>query len=295
MRHSLAAVPALRCRLLAAAALTALLCGSPAPSLSAARDGVVYVRAADQKPMAAAEVISDLAETRIIILGEVHGSRTHHEVQLDLLRALRARGRRLVIGMEMFPASVNPELERWSEGEMDSSEIFLRFGQAWAFDWWPVYRDLFFLARQEGIPQLGLNADEELVRRVARVGLAGLDAGTRELLPLFSCDSADRYIQLLGQAMNGGSNSETTFMRFCEAQMLRDAFMARTALAASRKWKNHIVIILAGNYHAWRHGIASHLPQGEGYEVKVVLPGGDISFPDAETLAGETDYLWFTE
>ncbi len=287
--------PATLCRsflpaFLAAAALLFL-----SPSLEAAPRQPRYIRAADQKQLPAAKVLSDLVRARIIIFGETHGSRFHHDVQIALLADLQKRGAKLVVGMEAFPAAANPELESWSSGEMDSSEIFLRFGDTWTLDWWPVYRDLLFFIREEGIPLVGINATEDLVRLVARVGLEGLDEDTRSRLPEVSCSAEGRYLELLGLVMNGGADKDSTFNRFCQAQMLRDAVMARTSQESLERWPGRILVIFTGNFHAWRPGIASHLPREETLPVRIILPGADIAFPDGETLAKEADYLWFPE
>jgi uncharacterized iron-regulated protein len=263
--------------------------------LSGAPRPPAYIRALDQKPLPADEVLADLVQARIIIFGETHGSRSHHETQIVLLRHLIGEGASLVLAMEAFPESVNPDLERWSDGTMDSAELFTRFGETWTFDWWPVYRDLLFFVREKGIPLVGINADEKLVRRVARVGIDGLGEKTRNLLPEVTCTADTRYLELLGMAMNGGSASDSTFAKFCEAQVLRDAVMARASLAALRRWPDRIVVVLTGNFHAWKHGIASHLPKDEDLPVKVILPGNDVPFPDGETLAQEADYIWFPE
>ncbi|MFC1657327.1 ChaN family lipoprotein [Candidatus Moduliflexota bacterium] len=283
------------CHSLFAALLSAAVLLLLSPPLEAASGRPRYIRTADQKTLPDGEAVADLAEARIIIFGETHGSRSHHEVQIALLRDLKKHGAEVVVGMEVFAASANPELERWSEGKMDSADIFLRFGDTWTFDWWPVYRDLLFFIQRERIPLFGINADEDLVRLVARAGLDGLDESTRSGLPDVSCSSDGRYLELLGLVMNGVPAGDGRFARFCEAQMLRDAVMAREAQGALKRWPGRIVVLLTGNFHAWRPGIASHLPVEEDLPLRIILPGGDVPFPDTETLGREADYIWIME
>ena len=61
-----------------------------------------------------------LAGVRVIYVGESHNNIRHHRVQLDILRTLADRfPGKVAVGMEMFQRPSQPDLDRWSRGELD--------------------------------------------------------------------------------------------------------------------------------------------------------------------------------
>src|SRR5690554_1841257 len=99
---------------LAAPLLALLLAGLPAAALADEcpapgqwqRDG----QAAD-----AAALLAELAERRVVLLGEQHERLAHHRWQLHTLAGLHAHEPRLAIGLEMLPREAQPALDRSEE------------------------------------------------------------------------------------------------------------------------------------------------------------------------------------
>src|SRR3954469_5048114 len=56
-----------------------------------------------------------LAGVSLVFVGESHTSPGVHEAQRRLIEALSAAGRRVKIGLEMFPYSEQATLDRWTE------------------------------------------------------------------------------------------------------------------------------------------------------------------------------------
>ncbi|EKD35852.1 MAG: protein of unknown function DUF399, partial [uncultured bacterium] len=127
-----------------------------------------------------ARIIEKLAETQVVYVGETHTARADHLLQLRLIEALHLQNPRLAIGMEMFPASAQPVLDRYTQsGEPLDERSFLKqsdYYNVWRYDW-RYYRDIINFARIHKLPVIGLNLDRQIVSQVFRTG------GTDSLSP----------------------------------------------------------------------------------------------------------------
>ncbi len=98
------------------------------------------------------ELAARLQTTRLLLLGEEHTSVEFHRVQLQVLRALQASGRRVLVGLEMYPYTQQPSLDRWNSGELadvafvDQSQWYEHWGYPWNY-----YRDIFLFCRDARI------------------------------------------------------------------------------------------------------------------------------------------------
>lgn len=279
--------PAPGCRR-AGAALSLILASVAAQPCPAAQ---VSFRKTGGEQVTTAQLLTRMRAARFVIVGEVHGDRRHHAVQIDLLRGLLNAGVPLVVGMETFSAASTPELGRWIAGELDTAPFYRRFETDWSLSNWPAYRDLLFFLRERRVPLAGINAEEELIRRVARGGLASLSPQERRGLPPGGCSVNPRYRALLERAIGAGVMHERVFSSFCEAQTLRDAIMAGNLARLAADNPGRLVVALVGLYHAWKPAVPAQLGMlGEG-PVLVLLPE-DGPAHGAEELAPEVDYLW---
>lgn len=252
---------------------------------------VVSYRSAAGEPVTTAQLLPRLRSSRYLFLGEVHGNYRDHAVQIELLRLLLDAGVPLVVGMETFTATATPELARWSAGELGTGPLYRRFEADWSLSNWPAYRDLFLFLRERRIPLAGINAEESLIRRVARGGIASLSDEERHGLPPGGCTVNPRYRALLERALGAGVMHENLFRTFCEAQTLRDAIMARHLERFASDYPGHLVVVLAGLYHAWKPAVPAQLALLTAGPALVLLPEDGPAQTPAE-LAPEIDYLW---
>jgi uncharacterized iron-regulated protein len=255
--------------------------------------GELTFSAAAGKRLTLAELVPRLREARFILIGEEHSNYRHHAVQISILAALLDAGLPLAAGLEVFPVAATPELGRWISGELDSAPFYELFDVAWNLENWSAYRDLLFFLRDRRIPSAGINAEDALIRRVAREGYAALSAAERGNLPPGGCVVDRRYRTVLERVVGGGTGAghENRFENFCEAQSLRDAIMARELAGVAKKRPEHIVIGLTGLYHAWKPAVPARLEQLGLGPVVVILPAEGPSLT-MEDLAPEADYLW---
>jgi uncharacterized iron-regulated protein len=270
----------------AAAAVLAIAAASASPCLAVE---VTFRNPAGER-LTQAQMLPRLREARLLLLGEVHGDRRHHEGQVELLKMLLASGAPLVIGMETFGTTGDAELARWTAGELDAEALYRRFGTDWSTENWPAYRDLFLFIRDRAIPLVGINGDEAIIRKVAMGGFGSLSDAERQGFPPGSCTVNPSYRRMLEQVLGAGMN-QANFRSFCEAQTLRDEIMAGNLEKLARESPDSIVVGLTGLFHAWRPAVPAHLADFGAGRVLVILPeeGTPETFAD---LRGQADYVW---
>lgn len=191
------------------------------------------------------------ASASAVLLGEHHDDEAHHRWQLDTLRGLLARNRRLAVGLEMVPRRLQPALDRWFAGELDE-EAFLaavEWDTVWGFPaafYLPVLR----LAREHRLPLVALNVDRALVSRTAREGWSAIPAAEREGVgdpaPLPAAYVAELRAAMAG---HGGAADPARFARFVEAQSVWDRAMAER-IADTHRATGRTVVALVGMTHA---------------------------------------------
>lgn len=242
-----------------------------------------------QQVITLAEIIADLAQVQTVFIGETHDQQAHHDAQLQIIKALHAKRVVLSIGLEMFRSDGQPELDRWVAGEIGETEFSRIFAKHWSN--WNLYREIFVYARDNRIPLLGLNITREIVNQVARSGFDSLPAAQRERLPLAACNVSPGYRNFIRRALDGHPHDGTAFENFCEAQILWDASMAANLADYLDKMPQQTVVVLAGNGHAWKHGIPAQLTRRGDYSSRVLLPEIPGRIDLQHSSADEADYL----
>ncbi len=214
---------------------------------------VLWVDPYRGEPVEYQDAVDDLAETRVVYLGEAHSLERHHDLQATILRDLAARGKPLVLGLEQLERFQQPHLDRYNKGEIDFDEL-ARLTD-WKNRWhgYEQYRTLVQTARDLKIPVLALNARAETVRQVFRSGgVAGLDEKTRAELPKDMVLKDPPYERLLNlQLMVHMAVDEETLRPMREAQMVRDETMAATMAEylASDEGKGRSAVVVCGTGH----------------------------------------------
>ena len=200
--------------------------------------GELSFSAAAGKRLTLAELVPRLHKARFILIGEEHSNYRHHAVQISILAALLDAGLPLAAGLEVFPVAATPGLGRWISGELDTAPLYALFDAGWNLENWSAYRDLLFFLRDRRIPSAGINAEDALIRRVAREGYAALSAEERSILPPGGCVVDRRYRTLLERVVGGGTGGGTR---------TASVISARRKRCATRSWR--------GNLPAWRKNV----------------------------------------
>jgi uncharacterized iron-regulated protein len=235
------------------------------------------------------EMIADLSGVQVVFVGEAHDQDSHHAAQLQVIRKLHEAGVPVSVGLEMFRQDGQADLDHWVAGKMGEESFREVFARHW--NGWALYREIFIYARDTRIPLVGLNIPRQLVNQVARRGFASLSEEQRKDLPLVYCNISPRYREFMSRTLHGHPLEKTEFEYFCEAQILWDASMAINLGNYLRENPLRTVVVLAGNGHAWKHGIPEQLLRSGQYHTRVLLPEIPGRIDRLTTSADEADYL----
>jgi uncharacterized iron-regulated protein len=205
------------------------------------------------------ELVKRLAGTRLLLIGEEHTNADFHAVQLRVIDALAKSGRRVLIGLEMYPYTEQPFLDQWRDGLL-TEDGFVRLSR-WYDNWgynWLYYRDIFLLARDRRLPMYAVNTPREVVAAVRKKGLANLtpeeaahipkeiDADNADHMTLFRTTFEDEQGPVHGAGM-----PEEMWKNMLAAQCTWDATMGYNAVQALERVNDPkaIMVVLVGSGH----------------------------------------------
>ena len=252
------------------------------------------LRLADKSVQAVPAVLKELADARLVFVGEFHDNQDHHAAQLLIIQGLKGMGRAVAIGLEMFEAGQQQYLDKWTTGEIAPEEFVKIYYDNWRMPW-PLYKDIFFYARDKRIPMVGLNVPAGIVNQIARRGFASLSGEQLANLPGVSCEIDETYENLIRRVLRGhyghADKLNKNFKNFCEAQLTWDSAMAWHLIKFLDRHPDLTVVVLAGGSHAWKHGIPAQIRRRSQYSFKVILPESD-GLARGEVSGDEADYLW---
>lgn len=230
------------------------------------------LRVSDRSFISFERMLNEMDGADIVFIGEVHDRAEHHAAQLEVIRALNAVRGPMAVGLEMFAAKSQPELDRWTAGEMEIESFIRLYYRQWKMPW-PLYSGIFLFLREHNIPMLGLNVPAEVSRKVSEQGFGSLSAKELgELPPGLTCDVDRSYMDYIRRAFetHGGEGKE--FVHFCEAQLLWDKAMAWHLKQYLEGNPGRTVAVLAGIAHALKKGIPEQLSRLSEHSYKVVVP-----------------------
>ncbi len=255
--------------------------------------GQGIIRMSDRQNVGFAGMITDVAKADTIFIGEVHDQQKHHDMALEVIRALQAKKLPLAIGLEMFQSDSQQMLDDWSAGKMSEDNFKLVYSRNWSYDW-SLYQDILIFARDNHIPLVALNIPKQIVTMVARQGFASLSAEDKKNLPPeVTCELNTPYTELMNkffspQFKHVAKGKNFTF--FCEAQALRNNGMAWNMSRFLQKNPGRKIVTIAGFWHAVKSGAPAQLAQYSKQTTRVILPEM-AEFGPQNATAGEADYL----
>ncbi|MFN7987122.1 MAG: ChaN family lipoprotein [Thermoanaerobaculia bacterium] len=251
-----------------------------------------------------AEVAKGLARARLVFLGESHTSVEFHRVQLQVLRELARAGRKVLVGLEMYPVAEQPVLDLWNSGTISEADFVEK--SAWYRNWgyhWNYYRDIFLFCRDAKIPLHGVNVPRELVSDVRKKGFDGLTEEQKALIPpKIDVDSADhrRLFKAFfeeSDSMHSASMPEAMWDGMFRAQCTWDAAMAWNAVAALKMANdpNAVMVVLIGSGHV-AYGLGAQRQAAlwfDGPSASVVpIPVLDDKDAPVRVRASYADFVW---
>lgn len=265
------------------------------PSAEAAHEDDLVFKVSSLGQVSVKDLVQDLKGVRVVTIGEQHDNRRHHAAQLRIIDALHEAGRDIAIGFEQFGVRSQGTLDSWIAGSTDLNGLFQVYSMDWELNWWPLYLPVFQYAKEHEIPMVGLNVPREIVRQVAQKGFSSLTSKQKGEIKVLSCNIDQKYqdtlARILGQKGKAGKGA--MFQRFCEAQVVWDTSMALNAVQYIKANPEKTLVILAGNFHAWKRGIPEQIKRVTDVPVKTILPSEDTSFFNYEVFLEDADYVWW--
>ncbi|WP_298434032.1 ChaN family lipoprotein [Geobacter sp.] len=253
----------------------------------------LIVRVSDRREVTFGEMMTELRKSRVVYVGENHDEPAHHLLQLRIIRDLHGAGVPLAIGMEMFTAADQRELDRWVEGRVPLARFQKFYLRSWTLPW-SLYGDILLFARDHRIPLVGLNVPRKVARKVAMTGFDSLTPEERRALPpSVTCDVNEAYLAMIRRSYADHDASGRSFKNFCEAQMLWNKAMAYHLVAFARKNPRMTMVVITGGGHAMRGGMPTEVEKEEpALKGTVVLP--DPAMPLDTITPADADYLWIS-
>ena len=230
------------------------------------------VRLSDDARVDFSCMMDEVRGARLVFVGETHENREHHQLQLDVIRALHRAGVPLAIGLEMFTSPGQPALDRWVAGDLDEAAFVRIYDENWNISW-PLYRDIFLFARDNRIPLIGLNVPRSLVQKVARNGFDSLTPEEKgKLPPGITCNVDAAYMAFIRRSFSEHVASERSFIHFCEAQMVWTKSMAWGLIDFLNGHPDRSVVVLTGAGHALKQGVPGEVRENAPFTCRVILP-----------------------
>lgn len=240
---------------------------------------------ATQTALQQQQLVEQLKQHSLILLGEVHDEPLHHQRRAELIQAMSGQN----------PVVVAEQLEAGQQVQY-TEHLTEDLAQA-GFDakvWdWELYAPLFSTLATAQITLMGGNLPIASVRQIAKQGEVAVSGALVEKIqaaPLSNEAQATLVADL--EAGHCGHLPKSSLPNFMLAQRARDASM----LNSMQQVKRTPVILLAGNGHVRKdYGIPTLLPSGQSTSVSVGFLQLDTLTPEAiQAYQAQYDYIWLT-
>jgi len=224
-----------------------------------------------------AQLLAQLENTDVIMVGEWHGHPGVHLFQAKLLAALAAQEGELALSMEHFTRADQTVLDQYLAGEIGESTL-IKKAKVWD-NYKSDYRPLVEMARLNNFPVIAANAPRKLVKCVGQKGptyLNSLDVSTRKLAAQNVDISDSPYRQKFLGNMAGMQLSTERIGKMFGAQLTWDATMAESIVLHKQKHTKAKIYHVAGRFHVI-NGL------GTGAEILKLSPNLKIAYISAST------------
>ena len=249
------------------------------------------------------QLAARLHDTRLLLIGEEHTTADFHRVQLRVIRALHEAGRKVTIGLEMFPYTEQRSLDHWRDGLLTETGFvtLARWYEFWGYHW-DYYRDIFLYARDNRIPMYGVNTPRNVVTAVRQKGIEHLsDAERQHVPPQIDVDNADHLVFFRASFDDDdsmhGHMPESMLKSMQAAQATWDASMGYNSVRVLKGAPpESILVVLVGSGHvAYGVGIEHQARQWFDGKITTLIP---VAVEDSEekpvesVKASYANFIW---
>jgi len=227
-------------------------------------------------------IVTNLGDRRVVIIGETHNRYEHHLNQLLLIKKLKNAGYQIAVGMEMFQQPYQQALDDYISAKITESEFLTasKYFDKWRYDY-NLYKPIIDYAVAQKLPLLALNIEGDINREVSRKGMYSLQESKQKHLPS-ELDLSNRdYRSDLKMVFQAHQQMQPMvdkdFNFFLQSQVLWDESMAQAANQFLQKNPKHILVVLAGNGHLrYRYGIPQRLQRLSGLNPLVIVQDEEL-------------------
>lgn len=235
------------------------------------------------------EVLTQLDDARVILVGEKHNRYDHHLVQLEILKHLHQQNPDLVVGVEWFQQPFQQHLDDFIAGDISEREMLnlTEYFDRWSYNY-RLYQPILHYTREHKIPIIALNASRELIGALNESGFDDLPAELKAQLP-DSYDWTDKdYKKRLREVFDQHPEYGGQFEDFLRSQLTWDESMADRAARYLQQNPESRMLVLAGSGHImFGSGIPNRIKRRIDVESFSILVSEDF-LPVSSDIA---DYL----
>ena len=249
------------------------------------------LRLSDGRIIDAKQMIEDMKRSTVIFVGEIHDNLQHHKAQLFIIRALNELHIPTAIGLEMFRATSQKELDQWIDGTMTRGDFVQVYSDNWGMPW-PWYMNILQYARFSDIPLIGLNVSGEITEKVSKNGMESLSKDDlKQLPPAMTFEDDEKSLAHMRKVYDAHKKNDATFQNFYKAQQVWHKTMAYHLMNYLKKNPNRTVVVLAGIDHAGKRGIPEQIRRQARYRYTVILPEVPGRIERNSATIEDADYL----
>ncbi|HWC99876.1 MAG TPA: ChaN family lipoprotein [Candidatus Sulfopaludibacter sp.] len=253
--------------------------------------------------LSADQLAARLRDTRLLLIGESHTTADFHRVELRAIRALQESGRKVMIGLEMYPYTEQKPLDEWRDGLLTETGFvtLARWYEFWGYPW-NYYRDIFLYARDNRIPMYGVNAPRSVVTAVREKGIDNLSAEDKlHVPPHIDVDSGDHLTFFKASFEDDdsmhGQMPDAMLKSMQAAQATWDASMGYNSVRILKAAPaDSIMVVLVGSGHV-AYGVGIEHQARQWFEGKITtlipVPVEDSDQkPITAVKASYADFVW---
>jgi uncharacterized iron-regulated protein len=237
-------------------------------------------------------LVADLNKCRITYVGEEHTNAAHHDIQLEILRAVYKQNPDMAVGMEMFDHTYQNVLDSWSAGELDEKSFLRRthWYANWRYDF-SLYRDILNFIKENQIRLVGLNIPAYIPARIREGGIENLRDEEKAHLPAEIDTSNTAHRDYVRNVFDHHQHikDRVEFEDFYAAQVVWEDAMAQ---AVAQNLKDGVMVVLAGNGHIrFKYGIPDRAYKRTGVPFRTIY----LAPVGSEVPRDIADYIWVTQ
>ena len=250
-----------------------------------------------------AELPARLDGVRLLFIGESHLNMDSHVVEQRVIQALQESGRRVLVGIEMYPYTEQTHLDRWADGLLTEAGFLQlsRWYEHWGYHW-DYYRDVFLYARDHGIRMAAVNTPRSVVRAVRTKGFENLTPEEAAHIPTRIDTDSEEHRRLFRaffteeDAMHS-SMTEQQWDGMYKAQCTWEASMAHNAVRALQQQQDDraIMVVLIGSGHV-AYGLGAERQARLWFQGKtaslIPVPVVDEHDQPVAVRASYADFVW---